>query len=145
MIEGDKEAIKFDIKDQPLTQEMAVLFEVQREMIVYLTDYLKLKHPYRTRDEYAMYVIGVMGERYRRWYRSLCGKITDADFAREYMGNPEKIVEAVSRCSNVAKYMKGFADRFSKKLRRKLKQERQESLPVVRKKVAEKAAAVLGK
>jgi len=144
---ADNEAggIQFELKDQPLTEEMAVGFDVQREMILYLTDLLKLKHPYRSTDEYAIYVITVMGEKYRRWLKSRCGKITDTGFAREYMGNPEKVIEDVTRCENLRNYLRGFVLRFKKKLHKKLKLEKQEDLPAIRKKVAGNAMSALDK
>ena len=143
--ENEEKGVQFDLKDQPLSEGMAVGFEVQREMIVYLTDFLKLKHPYRSRDEYAMYVIGVLGEKFRRWYKSLCGKISDADFAREYVGNPEKVIAAVTRCLNFNNYIRGFSLRFKKKLHKKLKLEKHEGVPEIRRKVSENAISALGK
>ena len=143
--ENEDGCLQFEVKDQLLTEEMTIGYAVQREMIVYLTDFLKLKHPYRSRDEYAMYIIGVMGEKFRRWYKGLCGKVTDADFAREYVGNPEQVIRAVTACSNFPNYLRGFALRFKKKLRRKMKLEKQADVPAIRKKVSGHAMAALDK
>ena len=140
-LEGHDQA--FETADSPLTENMQIRHDVQRQLIKYLADALEIQYPYKKENEYAVYVVVTMGPIYNMWYKKSCGSMSCGAFVKEYFDKPKKLIEDMENCSNVDKYVKNFCERFKKKIRKKMKLLKKTDISELRKATSQKASSAL--